>query len=218
MNPLDLRSMAVVLAVLVAGGPVWAASLDQRTTRALVAIRIYNSFGVPAEDLVAARTEADSILRRAGLEPVWIHCPVIEARRISGARCDAELEPGELVVRILGSSHLDTASSDRPLGEALVHSQFHTGSFATVFADRVANTADRAGADSRGVLGRVIAHEIGHLLLGTRHHAVHGLMRGNWTDKELRRPIGLEWHFSPSEARRMRARCASSRPSEVEPN
>jgi hypothetical protein len=51
----------------------------------------------------------------------------------------------------------------------------------------------------------VLAHEIGHLLLGTSHHAEHGLMRPNWTDQELRRAIGLEWHFSISEARRMRA-------------
>jgi hypothetical protein len=74
-----------------------------------------------------------------------------------------------------------------------------------VFADRVTRTSNRAGANARGVLGRVIAHEIGHLLIGTSHHSRKGLMRAVWTDLELRRSIGLEWRFSASEARSMRA-------------
>ena len=80
-----------------------------------------------------------------------------------------------------------------PLGEAQVDTQARTGSIATVFADRVASTSNRAGANARGVLGRVIAHEIGHLLIGTNHHSARGLMRAIWTDLELRRSIGLEW-------------------------
>ena len=120
-------------------------------------------------------------------------------------------------MRILPSYLPDTASGV-PLGEAVGDSRTHKGSFATVFADRIWSTSDRAGANPRDVLGWVIAHEIGHLLVGTNYHARQGLMRGVWTDLELRRPIGLEWHFSPSEARRMRARFASSRPSEADRN
>ena len=95
-----------------------------------------------------------------------------------------------------------------PLGEAQVDTQAHKGSIATVFADRVARTSSRTGANASGVLGRVIAHEIGHLLIGTNHHSKDGLMRAVWTDVELRRPVGLEWHFSASEAQRMRAEIA----------
>jgi hypothetical protein len=35
------------------------------------------------------------------------------------------------------------------------------------------------------LLGHVAAHEIGHLLLGSRSHAVSGIMKANWRLKEL---------------------------------
>jgi hypothetical protein len=35
------------------------------------------------------------------------------------------------------------------------------------------------------VLGRALAHEIGHFLLGTRTHAERGLMRAQFTAKEF---------------------------------
>jgi hypothetical protein len=34
-------------------------------------------------------------------------------------------------------------------------------------------------------LGRVVAHEIGHYLLGTREHTPHGLMRARYTPQDL---------------------------------
>jgi hypothetical protein len=30
------------------------------------------------------------------------------------------------------------------------------------------------------ILGHAVAHEIGHLLMGTNSHSSRGLMRGNW--------------------------------------
>ena len=60
--------------------------------------RIYNSAGRPVEESTAVGTEADAILRAAGLEPAWLHCPVIDARS-ARVHCDVEVGPGELVVR-----------------------------------------------------------------------------------------------------------------------
>lgn len=36
------------------------------------------------------------------------------------------------------------------------------------------------------LLGHVIAHEIGHLLLGTNAHSRMGIMRSQWHDEEVR--------------------------------
>jgi hypothetical protein len=207
MNSVGFRSIAIALvALLLGGGSGRAASLKERTGKALVTVRIYDGFGLPVDDITAARAEADRILREAGIEPVWLHCSAVaEQWRGSRARCEMGVGPDEIVVRLLRSSPPDSASGRVPLGEALIDREAHTGSLATVFADRVATTSDRAGANPRGVLGRVIAHEIGHLLLGSNQHAAHGVMRAIWTDLELRRALGLEWHFSASEARRMHA-------------
>ena len=34
-------------------------------------------------------------------------------------------------------------------------------------------------------LGHVIAHELGHLLLGTGQHSAGGVMQGNWRGKQI---------------------------------
>jgi hypothetical protein len=200
--------MAITLmAMLLAGAPVWA-SLDGSTARVPLTVLIYDGFGVTVDDISAARAEADAIFRVAGIAPIWFHCGLVESKRQDPSdRCKTGVGSDGIIVRLRRSSRLGE-SYRLALGEAQIDTQAHTGSIATVFADRVAITSDRAGANARGVLGRVIAHEIGHLLIGTNQHSTHGLMRAAWTDLELRRSIGLDWQFSASEARCMRVEIA----------
>jgi hypothetical protein len=49
-----------------------------------------------------------------------------------------------------------------------------------------------------------VAHEIGHLLLGTSKHSKEGLMRALWSHDELRGAKPTHWGFSAAEAARMR--------------
>jgi len=51
-----------------------------------------------------------------------------------------------------------------------------------------------------------MAHEIGHMLIGTPSHARFGLMRAVWASGELRRGMPLDWMFSPKEASELRRR------------
>jgi len=199
--------IAIALIAMLAGAPAWASPADT-TARVPVTVLIYDGFGLTGDDITAARAQADAILREAGIAPVWLYCELAEGHGQSpGDQCKIGGRPDVLMVRVLRSSRL-SGSKRVPLGEAQIDIRAHMGLIATVFADRVATTSDRAGANARGVLGRVIAHEIGHLLIGTNHHSTNGLMRAVWTDVELRRPVGLEWHFSASEARSMRAEIA----------
>jgi hypothetical protein len=78
----------------------------------------------------------------------------------------------------------------------------NTGVLATVYGDRVVRRA--AGRINQSVLlGRTIAHELGHLLLGLRTHSRSGLMREFWSDEELRRNHMPDWAFAPDDRRRM---------------
>jgi hypothetical protein len=81
-----------------------------------------------------------------------------------------------------------------PLGEALIRGG--RGQLATVFPDRVRGLARRAAVDYAPLLGRVMAHELGHLLLGVSTHSATGLMRGNWTHHDVRRQRDDEWLFA----------------------
>ena len=68
--------------------------------------------------------------------------------------------------------------------------------------------ATRVGVESGMLLGRVMAHEVGHLLLGSGYPAEAGVMRADWPDALLSRE-GEEWRFSRLEAAGMQRRPVS---------
>jgi hypothetical protein len=83
------------------------------------------------------------------------------------------------------------------------------GTLATIYVDRVDALAAGAGVDRGELLGRAIAHEIGHLLLGTSDHPRSGLMRATWKAVEIRRDMPLDWLFSGEQGAEMRRRLAA---------
>jgi hypothetical protein len=85
-----------------------------------------------------------------------------------------------------------------------------------VYADRVQAMAALAGVDMGERLGRVIAHEIAHLLIGTNDHSARGLMRGGWKASELARQRRSDWLLSGAEGRKIR-QAVSRRSSEPPP-
>jgi hypothetical protein len=93
------------------------------------------------------------------------------------------------------------------LGQALIDSRTHTGVLATVFIDRTGRLAHDLGIDRRTLLGRAIAHELAHLLLGTSTHGA-GLMRETWSHSELQGTRRSDWHLDPLDVAAIRDRLA----------
>jgi len=55
----------------------------------------------------------------------------------------------------------------------------------------------------------LLAHEIGHQLLGSNDHSARGLMRETWTADELTRNRPEDWQFSSAQRAALHARWAS---------
>jgi hypothetical protein len=53
------------------------------------------------------------------------------------------------------------------------------------------------------MLGHVISHEIGHLLLGTNSHSPSGIMRAQWDREQLSLAVAGLLTFTKSQSRRM---------------
>lgn len=98
------------------------------------------------------------------------------------------------------------------VGTSLIDPVLQAGRLATVYVDQVDAMARRSNTDRVAILSRAIAHEIGHLLLGTTEHTRSGLMRGIWTAEELRRNQVEDWQFSPFQRTILRARIAAGNP------
>lgn len=154
-------------------------------------VRIYDGYHIPDDHLAKARATAEGILMHgAGVGVSWPACP-----------CLTPVAAGELVVRIAAAS---AASPPGALGFSLIDVGSRTGTLATVYADRVQAMAALAGVDHGELLGRVIAHEIAHLLIGTNGHGARGLMRGEWKASELARQRRSDWLLSRAEGREIR--------------
>jgi hypothetical protein len=143
-------------------------------------VRLYDAYGVSAMDLDIARATAGSILGNAGIPVTWVACP-----------CDEQVGPSELIVRVTAAGPTSERNS---LGFSYVDRAHGFGTLATVFADRVRTRAGEARVSRGELLGRAMAHEIGHLILGTTQHDRRGLMRGRWTVTELQ--VNRPWDWS----------------------
>jgi hypothetical protein len=168
----------------------------------LVTIRVYDSAGLPAADLRAAMRTAETALRSAAVGPAWVVCPPPPAVPPDNSTgCTGLPQESDLLVRIVRAP--TTVASPDTLGFAAVDTAAGRGTLATVFADRVARFAARAGIEDATLVGYAIAHEIGHLLLGTDAHAPSGLMRAAWTTTEMTRRLPRDWRFSRDDVARL---------------
>ena len=168
-----------------------AAMLADLALSLYVVVRIYDMHGVPNDTLATARTTAARIMRDADIDVRWAECP-----------CGTPAGPVELMIRVTAASDDANPAS---LGFSYVDVDRRAGTLATVFGDRVHALASAARADEAELLGRAMAHEMAHLLLGTHDHANAGLMRGKWTTVELGKNRPIDWSLSRDDASRIHA-------------
>jgi hypothetical protein len=156
-------------------------------------VHVYDTTGVSASKLELARADLAQSLSAIGIEPIWRPC--------HATGCIGRPKPHEVSVRIVKSGPVAERDS---LGYSSIDLEQQAGTLATVYADRVNALAAQVGIDGGVLLGRAIAHEIGHLLLGTATHGRQGLMRALWRMDELQRDRPIDWAFSGHEGELMR--------------
>jgi hypothetical protein len=164
-------------------------------------LRVEDYARIPAADRASAEAKVTRIYATAGVRIVWatgneltdavgLHLRVILFSRDVAMR--------ELLSEPVPDSVLGVAS--RGAGRAYI------------FTHRIRNLALRHGDDFRRVLGRVIAHEVGHLVLPAYSHSDEGIMRANFG---VRSKSALD--FTPEQAVVIRSiLLAASRPSGAE--
>jgi hypothetical protein len=166
-----------------------------------ITVRVYDLYGLPPQQRHAALELAAQTLAEANVEASFIDCARVDG--VAPPACVSRLKEGEMVLRF----QRRTERGDHILGTAIVQDD-GPSVLASVYAGSVAERAARTGVPMSTILGRVTAHEIGHLLLGSNSHAPSGLMKASWN---LRRPQPSEWRFTRQDAARMRRRLLARR-------
>jgi hypothetical protein len=127
----------------------------------------------------------------------------------SQSSCTEPLREGnDFVLRLMPSASANATDRLSPrivaMGSSLIDHDSRAGALATVDPGLVLRVARGSGVDFATLLGRAIAHEIGHLLLGRSRHSRDGLMRAIWSQDEIRGIRPANWQFSAAEAAEMR--------------
>jgi len=164
-----------------------------------VVVRVYDASGVLEGTNRTALDYARKTVEAASIDVIWRLCATPQA-------CNAPMAPGELAIRIVRSPGPRRYHGLMPLGDAMLDTRSGSGVLATIYVDRVEWLARQAGAEIRVLLGRAIAHELGHLLMATTTHGPVGLMRALWSQEEVRRGRPRDWSFAANELAVIRRR------------
>lgn len=187
------------LMLVFAGGLLVAPVADAASpARVAVSARLYNTARVPATVTETALGVASRALVAAHIDVAWLNCDAVS--------CDDPPGAQELVVRLVRSNDSPEAALSLELGYASIDRRERSGVLATLYVDRVERMAEFSAVDTASLLGRAIAHELGHLLLATHAHSATGLMRATWSSSDIRRNDGGDWVLTPKEAAAIRRR------------
>ena len=184
--------------LLILASPAGAAA-GPNSTSADLTVRVADTPGTRGIDFSTALDEARMILDDAGITITWMNCRA----GMAANDCQLPLRDSEVIVRLV-SANVSNSAGIVTMGVSLVDPAIRHSSLASIYIDRVERVAHGASVDARKLLGRAVAHEIGHLLLNTNTHTRGGLMRATWSRVEMQRDESTDWLFADQEGEAMR--------------
>jgi hypothetical protein len=204
-------ALAVILEVVVARGCTALQAEAAKDQRPAI-VRIYNYARLPEPMLEEAAHSAAAIFGAAGVTSQWRICVIRQVpSEPDDPLCEGGPDKDEFTLRIDQGPGNDAArqQSGEVLGYAVILKR--KGVLANVHSGRVLALANRSGINAAVLMGRVMAHEVGHLLLGTNAHAPRGLMRADWKLNEWSMSEHSDWTFTADEVVQMRRSTRSAR-------
>jgi hypothetical protein len=199
--------LAVVLGLFVVGrGPVNGQSIDTVAIPRITVV-VCDKARVSPDELSIGLNEASRIMRSAGVDVRWIHS--VDMTKLPATFNLSSLEGCELPQ--IDHDFMIVIAAETPRGrnpDVMGHAN-STGNYprAYVLYRRVRAFVDNHGnrnsaiTDEGNILGHVIAHELGHLLMPEKPHSIGGIMSANWGETEWHDAIQGGLLFSPSQAK-----------------
>ena len=125
-------------------------------------VAVCNLDGVGEPIVAKAKAETELVFRSAGVTIVWRDCDTFPTP------AELEREPWFIVRLRTGKPPLTAGPASLDvMGKAFVEE--HGGYMADAYFQAIQATSERHNGDSGVLLGFVMAHELGHLLLGPGH-------------------------------------------------
>lgn len=180
----------------------------QSPPAAIITVLVYNYVHVPHTTLVAAEREANRILGIAGARVDWIECQTklkeAEPKDVCRRGWTAEIPGLRLIAGSNKHQDAEFASTAIPV-------------LSTIYYEKIARRAyfENADVGLPVFLGCIVAHELGHILLGDPVHSSTGIMQPEWGHLQFHQAMTGNLLFTRQQATRIRAQglsLASLRP------
>ena len=173
-----------------------------------VRLSVFNDAGIPAGTLAQAAARATAILAQSGVELDWLDCGRPDPSDFSPPTtpCSVVAWPHQLSVRILPRARSVGADI---FGQAFLDDAGR-GAYSNVYYNNLAANREHTQLSDGDMLGFVIAHEVGHLLLGSTSHSSSGLMQARWDSSALHSALHNTLFFTPNQSATLRSRLSET--------
>ena len=159
-----------------------------------IRVRVFNRAGIGRTEMRQAEAEAARVFRAAGVEIQWLDCQRMDCHQVPRAN--------EFLLNIVPDGR---TSTDFVFGVAFLGPNGE-GKYGDVFFRRIQAACAIDGRNLWRMLGTVIAHELGHLVLGSHAHSGAGIMMALWRDETLHHVEMGTLLFTKDQAVLMKAR------------
>lgn len=202
--------LGLLLTVFTEAHPVAAA--NPKKTSGTFTVHIHNYARVDPKTLAEAEKVATDVFRQAGVETRWIDAAIGGSPDVKSENGDSRVPQGlsDIWLGMLSRSMAGTLGLPSDV-MGVAPGSGPDRQIVYVFYDSLEPLAERQVlAWQRGdtshpatraqILGHMIAHEIGHLLLNLPSHSDSGIMRGSWELKDLQDVAFGSLLFTPAQA------------------
>jgi hypothetical protein len=186
-----ILNVGLVLAIGLTGLSRTAAASPERSTA--ITIHVYNYAGVAPQTLTDTEEVATEIFREAGVGTRWVNIvlttendQVISVDHPAFTSADIQLSilPSKMSDRFGIPNNVIGLAPGTDAQIVYVFASKVETLFWRLLRAQCSGRMDRPVSRAQ-ILGHVIAHELGHLLLNMNGHSAHGIMRGDldFTDR-----------------------------------
>jgi hypothetical protein len=178
------------ISVVLIGASAHAAHAQPRPA---LRVAIINQAGLPAAAIEAAQHRVVAIYDAVGVAVAWAAPEATQAK----------------LMVIIRRAPLRQIEDNKLLGIAPT-ANTGKGRQAMVFYREIERTAHSKAVHTNELLGYVIAHELGHLLLPPSAHSANGIMRAHWGDRDYVRIAGSSLTFTDDQVEAIRTKLANN--------
>jgi hypothetical protein len=165
----------LLIAAFFGAGNVEAKSKKQTDS---IIVGISNIAGMPESVLEQAEKVAATVLEDAGIIPAWAACPKPGEKLADYPSCPKSFGINRILVKMGHPFERKDGFKESNFGMVM-------GSQVIIVFAQVDEAARQAQIHTASALGMIMAHEIGHILLGDNSHAKTGIMRPQWKPQEF---------------------------------